>query len=114
MEPGSNWYESAAQFYTRMVQLDSPDAVTVIEEIRSRCGPHAAMCAAVAVAITKLDVQRNGTPPDIGIYAQLLKGYPEALPLLQQAVEFCMPQWRNPNAKAFLQANDYHASLPGG
>lgn len=113
MEPGSSWYESAAQFYTRMVQLDSPDAVVIIEEIRSRCGSHAAMCAAVAIAITKLEVRRNGEPFDMGIYAQLLKGYPEALPLLERAVELCLPQWRNQSVKAFLQESDYHASLAG-
>jgi hypothetical protein len=112
MDYASNWYDSIAQVYTRLAEQDSPDAASVIEEIQSLCGSRAAMCAAVAIAITKLDVQKDGRIPDMGIYTQLLKDYPEALSLLQRAVVFCLPQWSIQNTASLPQQGDYLASLP--
>jgi hypothetical protein len=107
MEPASNWYESVALFYTRLAEQDSPQAGSVIQEIQSICGSRAAMCAAVAIALTKLAVQKDGKLPDMGIYALLLKDYAEALPLLRRAVEVSLPTWNIQNPESLPSEGDY-------
>jgi hypothetical protein len=96
-----------------LAEQDSPEAVAVIAEIQSLYGTHAAMRAAVAIAITKLDVQKDSKLPDVTVYTELLKNYPEVLPLLRRAVALCLPQWSIQNTELVRQQNDYLTNPSG-
>ena len=96
MENPSDLYEDAALAYTRLVRQESQEAADAIEHIRADFGTHAALRAALIIRLLKMEVQQNHWIPGIGLYAQLLADYPDALPLTKYAMTCCLRSWGQP------------------
>ncbi len=122
MESSFDWYASVARRYRYLAEHDSPEAAAIIAEIQAAFGSHAAMRAGIALALTKTGVQQDGRKPDVSIYKLLLENYPNAVPLFERALAFCLPHWNssntesaqtqedalsNPDARAFLSTVAY-------
>ncbi len=40
-----------------------------------------------------MEIRHNQCVPDIGVHAHLIRDYPEALPLLEYALRYCLQAW---------------------
>ena len=80
-------YDDVVDLYIRLISLDSPAAADAIEQIRTTCDARAALRATLAITLIKTEAQRHQPIPDADAYAYLLIDYPQALPLLNQAIE---------------------------
>lgn len=93
MEPNSDLYEDAARVYIRLVEFDSPDAGAALQDIHSTLGARPALRAALIIQLLRMEVLQGSTPHQIPFYSYLLKDYPEVVPLLQQAIAYCLRVW---------------------
>jgi hypothetical protein len=82
--------------YIQLVRQDSPAAAAVIEQIQLLFGAHAAFRAALILVLLKNEVQPYHALPDIGMYTYLLKDTAEAIPLLEEAITYCLADWGIP------------------
>jgi hypothetical protein len=93
MEPPSALYEDAVRLYIRMVERDSTDAADALEQIYSTFGARAALRAALIIQVLKMEICQGNYPAQIRFYGYLLQDYPEIVPLLEQAVAYCLRMW---------------------
>ena len=93
MKTVSDRYDAATLIYTRLVRQESQEAAATVELIHAAFGSHAALRAAVMITILKMEVQQNHWIPYVGLYADLLEGYPNALPLTMYAALCCLQKW---------------------
>jgi len=96
MEAVVDPYEAIALTYTRLVRKDSAEAGDALDRIRTDFGAHAALRAALLITLLKVEVQQNHWLPSLGLYAHLLEGYPDALPLTRYAMTCCLKSWAIP------------------
>ncbi len=80
-------YDDVVDLYIRLISLDSRAAADAIEQIRITCDARAALRATLAITLIKTEAQRHQPIPDADAYAYLLIDYPQALPLLNQAID---------------------------
>jgi hypothetical protein len=102
MNPTSSHYEEVAQVYTRLVEKDSPKAAASLRKIHFIAGAHATLRAALILSVLKTEVQKNHYLPNLKVYAYLLKEYPEAIWLLEEAIAYCLPTWGISNVTVAL------------
>jgi hypothetical protein len=95
METASVSDEDVALVYIRLVRKESPDAAAIIEQIYVHFGPRPALRAALIITLMKQEFQQQSLP-DTGMYTCLLLEFPEAAPLLEQAITCCLQTWGIP------------------
>ncbi len=81
------------QLYLGLVRQESRQAAAAIEQIQELLGAAAALRAALAITIFRMEVKQQGRIPDMGIYSYLIRDYPEAIALLESAMEWCLQNW---------------------
>jgi hypothetical protein len=107
MEPIPSLYEDIAYLYVRVIKQDSPEAGAVIEQINAAFGARAALRAALVITLLKMEVKENYYIPDLTIYGYIMENYPEAVPLLEQAIMYCCRAWSVANRRQLqLQAQE--------
>jgi hypothetical protein len=97
MELSSDLYEDAVQVYTRMIKGESWDAAAAIERIHFTFGARAALRAALIIQVLRMEINEGDYPPRIRFYGYLLQDYPEAIPMLEQAIMHCCRAWNIAN-----------------
>jgi hypothetical protein len=93
MELSSDLYDDAARVYTHMVERDSSDAADAIRQICSSFGARAALRAALIIQLLRMEICQGNYPPLLRFYGYLLQDIPDVVPLLEQAVAFCLQAW---------------------
>ena len=93
MKNFSDVYEEIAQLYTRVIKRDSLGAGKAIEQIWVTFDARAALRAGLIILLLKLDVKEKYQIPNGSLYAAVLQDYPDALPLLQDAITSCYFEW---------------------
>lgn len=81
-------YDEVVSLYIRVIRGDSPGAADAIEQIRITCGARAALRATLAMTLVKIEDQRHHPIPDFSRFGYMLVDYPQALPLLEQAIQY--------------------------
>jgi hypothetical protein len=82
------------QLYIDLVALESAEAAAAVEQIQYLFGAPAALHAALALTILRMEVRQNHRRPDLGVYAYLIRDYPAAVPLLIYAMHCCLNRWK--------------------
>jgi hypothetical protein len=93
MAPISDKYDNVARVYIQVVNKDSPDAAVALEKIQVLAGSHAAFRATLILTLLKTEVQQHRFVPNLSQYVYLLNAFPEAFPLLEQALDHCLHAW---------------------
>ena len=93
MNTTSDRYEDVARTYIRVIKRDSLAAGTAIEQIHIAYGGRAALRATLTLTLLKMSVKEHYRIPDLSIYGDITKAYPEALPLLRHAIICCCLAW---------------------
>lgn len=93
MERSSDLYEDAVQVYIRIVERESEDAAAAIRQIYSTFGARAALRAALIIQLLRMEIFQGNYPPRISFFTYLLEDYTEVVPLLEQAITFCLQAW---------------------
>ena len=118
MESGSGLYEDVVSVYLRLIKQESPQAAAAIKEILITCDSRAALRATLVITLLKIEVQEHHAIPDTMIYSDMLRGYPQALPLVELAIKHWLHDWSIRDAKLRngqnnrLPGADAEASLP--
>lgn len=81
------------QLYLSLVRRESRQAALAIEQIQDILGAQAALRAALAITIFRMEVKQYRRIPDIAVYTYLIRDYPEAVSLLESAMEWCLQNW---------------------
>ena len=112
MEPASDMYEDVARVYIQVIRQDSPEAATAVEEIQIRAGSRAALRATHILTMLKMEIKQNRYMPNLSMYSYILNDYPDALPLLEHAIDCCLEAWGIQNVNISLQHRNapYHRS----
>lgn len=103
MEPVSDSYETSALVYIRLVRKISHEAAVAIEQIYAQYGSHAALRAALIITLLKMEVQQNHWLPNLKLYEHLLSDYPQAVPLMNHAMNCCIKVWELPDSEVMLK-----------
>jgi len=98
MEPASDQYAEVVSTYIEMIRRDSGEAAAAIEMILARFGARATLRATLVITLIKMEVQKNRAIEDISAHSYLVKDFPKAWPLLQQAISYCLIAWKVPGA----------------
>jgi hypothetical protein len=93
MDNASASNDDVTQVYIRLVRKESQDAAAVLEQIQTRFGAPAALRAALIITLLKQEIHHFHDLPSIEKYTHLLKDYTEAIPLLNEAIHFCIDTW---------------------
>ncbi len=102
MELRPDAYQDVAHIYIAMIKKYNLEAGITIEQIHARVGARAAVLAALVVTLLRMEMMENYQRNDRSIYAMIVKDYPEALPLLNHAIE-CFSTWIIPDATIIYQ-----------
>ena len=98
MEPASDQYADVVATYIEMIRRDSGEAAAAIEMILARFGSRTALRATLVITLVKMEVRKNRSIQDISAHSYLVKDFPEAWPLLEQAISYCLIAWGVPGA----------------
>ena len=85
--------EGVLKIYIDLVRNESKQAADAVERIYRMLGAEAALRAALAITVFRMEVKQYSRKPDLAVYAYLIQDYPEALPLLESAMEWCLRNW---------------------
>lgn len=114
MESGSGLYDDVVSVYIKGIKRESPEAAAAIEEIVSLCGSRAALRATLVITLLKIEVQKAHSVENIDVQIHLLKDFPEARPLLERAITYCVEAWETARVAAAKQTNGNLAASDGG
>jgi hypothetical protein len=110
MESRSDVYNDVVATYIHVLKQDSSDAAAAIEEILSSSGSHAALRATLVITLLKMEVQKKNSVENITSETHLIKAFPEALPLLEQAIACWIQAWSVSHAVPLGLTNGNHTS----
>ncbi len=108
MKSASDSHDDIVSAYIQVIKLESQEASTAIEEIRSLCGVRAALRATLVLTLVKKEFHENRSIPGVGAHNYLIKEFPEAHPLLEFALACCLRAWeaaRNERLRAFSSSH---------
>ena len=86
-------YKDLLLAYITLIEQDSQQAAEAIEQIYATFGGQAALRAALIITILRMEIRQNQWVPDISFHADLIRDYPEVLPLLEYAMGCCLQAW---------------------
>ena len=86
-------YDEVVSTYIRVLKSDSPEAAIAIEELLSIYGSRAALRATLVITLLKMEAEKNHSVEAVTIQIHLIKDFPEARPLLERAIAFCLQAW---------------------
>lgn len=95
-------YQDVARIYIAMIKKYNLEAGRTIEQIHATVGARAAVLATLVVTLPRMEIDDNYQNHDRSIYAVLVKDYPDALPLLNHAIE-CCSTWTVPDPTVIYQ-----------
>ena len=98
MDSASDPYADVVATYIEVIRRDSSEAAIAIETILARFGSRTTLRATLVITLVKMEVQKNRGIEDISAHSYLVKNFPEAWPLLQQAISYCLIAWGVPGA----------------
>ena len=86
-------YDDVVSTYIHVLEHDSPEAAAVIAQILAIHGSRAALRATLVITLLKMEVEKNHSVENLDVQMHLIKDFPEALPLLERAITFCLQAW---------------------
>ena len=93
MDNASASNDDVALVYIRLVRKESADAADVLEQVHRRFGASAARSAALVLILLKQEIRHFHSPDEIDGYSHLIEEFPEVMPFLTEAINFCLKQW---------------------
>lgn len=105
MDFDSDAYDDVVSIYIRVVEQDSREAAAAIEQIRVICGPRAALRATLIVTISKMEFLEQHLLSQVGGNLYLMREFPEALALMDQALAYCVQTWNAAYPNTYAQMN---------
>ena len=92
-------YIDVVNTYIDVIRRDSAEAAEAISAILANFGLATALRATLVITLVKIEVQKNRAVEDVSVHAYLVKDFPEAWPLLEQAIASCLTAWGVPVAE---------------
>nr|AUN37630.1 hypothetical protein [uncultured bacterium] len=93
MDNASASNNDVALVYIRLVRKESDDAADVLEQVLRHFGASAALRAALVLILLKHEIRHFHSPDEIDGYTHLIEEFPEVMPFLTEAINFCLKQW---------------------
>ena len=102
-------YDDVVSTYIRVLEHDSPEAAAAIAQIISIYGSRAALRATLVITLLKMEVEKNHSVENHDVEIELISDFPEALPLLERAIAFCLRAW----GIAYVESTELERWQPG-